>query len=160
MVRSLVLFTHLVGMLTLFGGLGLEWLSVDNLRGSLSREQASPWMKMFAWLPRVYGISFGLILASGIYLAARAQVYDLGWVRISFGLMVLMGILGGQVVRSKINDIRSPVLQASLRVRLVLGLAAIYLMIGRLDAGKSLLVSGAALAVGAAASAWQWRSAR
>jgi len=71
MVRSLALFVHIFGMLVLFGGLGLEWLSFRNLRRSTTHEQAHPWVSVFAELPRVIGIAVGLILVSGIYLAVR-----------------------------------------------------------------------------------------
>jgi len=32
MIRSLTLFVHVVGMLTLFVGLGLEWIRMDGVR--------------------------------------------------------------------------------------------------------------------------------
>ena len=35
MIRSLVLFTHVVGVLALFVGLGLEWIGLDGI--SLTR---------------------------------------------------------------------------------------------------------------------------
>jgi uncharacterized membrane protein len=113
----------------------------------------------------------GLILISGIYLAARVGVLDNGWVRVSFGSMFLMGILGGPVVRSQMRAIRDaggddregtsatlrrhashPRLRASLRVRTAVGLAIVFLMIGKPDLGESLLLVGAAFVLGAAMS--------
>ena len=70
-VRSVVLFVHLVGMLVLFGGLGFEWLTLRILRRSATQQQALPWVGVYAPLPRAMGIAVGLILISGIYLAAR-----------------------------------------------------------------------------------------
>src|SRR5438445_7969818 len=106
MVRSVVLFAHIVGMLVLFGGLGLEWLSLETLRHSTTREQASPWVSVCSGLPRICGVAAGLTLISGIYLAASVGVFGLGWVRVSYGAMVLMGILGGPVVRSRMRAIQ------------------------------------------------------
>jgi uncharacterized membrane protein len=114
----------------------------------------------------------GLILVSGIYLAIRVGVFDLAWVRVSFGSMILMGILGGPVVRPQMRallragdgrqstagrEARHPLLRASLRARLAVGLAIVYLMIGKPDLRESLLVVGGALALGAATSVPQRR---
>jgi uncharacterized membrane protein len=116
----------------------------------------------------------GLIVISGIYLAMRVGVFDQGWVRVSFGSMVVMGLLGGPVIRSQMRSIlraggdggpstvgRPPVhqlLRASLRTRVAVGLAIVYLMIGKPDLGESLLVVGAALVLGAATGMPQWRA--
>jgi uncharacterized membrane protein len=176
MVRSLVLFAHIFGMLVLFGGLGLEWLSFSNLRRSTTHEQAHPWVSVFAELPRVIGTAGGLILVSGIYLAVREGAYNSGWVHVSFGAMVLMAILGGPVVRSRMRAIRQadndernrasgtlsrhaphPLLRASLRIRMVVGLAIIYLMIGKPGLGGSLILIAVALVLGIAISLVQRR---
>ena len=37
MIRSLVLFVHVVGMLALFVGLGLEWIGLDGIQRSTTR---------------------------------------------------------------------------------------------------------------------------
>jgi hypothetical protein len=154
-------------MLVLFGGLGLEWLTVNTPKRSTNREQALPWVSVFSALPRVIGIAVGLIVLSGIYLAARTHAYDAGWVRVSFGAMVLMGILGGPVVRSRISAIRQAagrdgalaalhihvsdrLLRASLFIRVAVGLAVVYLMIAKSSLVESLLLTGVALTLGLA----------
>jgi uncharacterized membrane protein len=176
-VRSAVLFVHLLGMLVLFGGLGLEWLTLRILRRSTTREEALPWVGVYAALPRAIGIAVGLILISGIYLAARAHVYDSGWVRVSFGAMAFMAILGGPVVRSRTRAIRQaggddrdrgsgtlqrhasdPLLRASLFIRVAVALAIVYLMISKPSLNESLLLIGVAFALGAAISVPQRRA--
>ena len=163
-IRTVILFVHVVGMLVLFGGLGLEWLTVNTLKRSTSPDQASPWVSVFSALPRMIGIAVGLIVLSGIYLAVRNHAYDAGWVRVSFGAMVLMGILGGPGVRSRISATREAVdrdgafaalrihasdglLRASLFIRVAVGLAVVYLMIGKPSPGESLLLTGVASTV-------------
>jgi hypothetical protein len=169
MVRSLVLFVHSVGMLVLFGGMGVEWLILGALRRSTTQQQASLWLRVCAALPPVIGASVGLILVSGIYMTVRSELYQAGWVRVSFGAMVLMGILGGPLIRSRMNAIREaggdnetaatlnrnawdPLVRASLFIRLAVGLALVYLMIAKPGFSESLVVAGAALALGAAIS--------
>jgi len=44
------------------------------------------------------GIAFAVLLVSGIYLARRVGAFEFAWVRLSLGLIVLMGILGGPAV--------------------------------------------------------------
>ena len=172
LIRSVALFAHIVGMLALFIGLALEWLSLESLQRSTDPVRDSPWVKVLRALPPYMAGAVGLILVSGIYLAMRVGVFDQAWVRVSFGAMVLMGILGGPVVRPQMRAIlraggdgRStvgreawhPLLRASLRARAAVGLAIVYLMIGKPELGESLLVVGAALALGAATSVPQRR---
>jgi hypothetical protein len=108
MLRSVILFVHVAGMLLLFIGIGIEWLTTAASRLALGR---------------LYGIAFATILLSGIYLAARAHAWDSMWLRGSMGAMLLMGLLGGPL-RSRVR--------ASLTVRTALGLAAVYLMIAKI----------------------------
>jgi hypothetical protein len=169
-VRSLVLFAHIVGMLMLFVGLSLEWLSLESLKRSTTPAHSSSWVRIYGAQPRVYGAAFLLILVSGMVLAARAGLHELPWVRLSFGGLLLMGLLGA-LVRSRTRAIRAagsdshdwsaaalhhyashPIVRASLRVRAAIGLAIVYLMVGKPDLSDSLLVLAGALAVGLAVS--------
>jgi hypothetical protein len=170
MIRSIVLFAHVVGMLMLFAGLAVEWLCLASLRRVDPYRDTSSWIRVWASLSRVYGIASAVILLSGIYLAARVGVYDFAWVRVPFVTLVLMGILGGPVIRSRTRalfkvatadglgmataiqrSVADPLLRASLRLRIGLGLAVVYVMIAKPDLGVSLLVVGLG-AAGASAS--------
>jgi hypothetical protein len=174
-IRSVALFVHIVGMLGLFVGLALEWLSLESLRRPTTPDQRAQWVSVLAVLPRYVATAIGLILASGIYLAARVEVFDFAWVRVSFGAMVLMGLAGGPLVRSQMRTIQQStsddgdgtrlhrhashrLLRASLHTRLVVALAIVYLMIAKPDVGGSLLLIGAAFVVGAAISLPGWRA--
>lgn len=163
MFRSVALFAHVIGMLVLFVGLAFEWLSLESLQRSHPTQAASA-IAVLRALPRYMAGAVALIVVSGIYLAARVGVLDLAWVRVSLGSMVGMGILGGPVIRSQMarvlrtrgdgtpSSVRSdachPLLRASLRTRVAVALAIVYLMIGKPDLGESLLIIVAALAVG------------
>jgi hypothetical protein len=178
-IRSVVLFTHVVGVLVLFIGMALEWLSLESLRRSTTSEHASSWVRLYRLLPRIYGVAFALLLLSGIYLATGVGLFDFAWVRLSFGLMVLMGILGGPAVRSQARAIGEaarqgreiafaalnshashPWLRASLFMRAAMGLAAVYLMIGKPLLSASLIVTGGAVAVGLAVSLFNTAASR
>jgi hypothetical protein len=85
--------------------------------------------------------------------------------------MVVMGILGGPVIRSQMRAVlragnddgqgmpssvrreaSHPLLRASLRTRMAVGAAIVYLMVGKPDLGESLLLVAAALVAGAVTS--------
>jgi uncharacterized membrane protein len=177
LVRSVVLFVHIVGMLVLFVGLALEWLSLNSLRERSTSVKGWPWASVLRALPRYIGAAVGLILVSGIYLAARVGGLDSAWVRVSFSAMVFMAILGGPMVRSRMRAIlragsaygedqavtlrrqtSDPLLHASLRTRVAMGLAIIYLMVGKPDLVDSVLVVALALGLGVALSVPQLRA--
>jgi hypothetical protein len=166
MIRSLVLFTHIVGVITLFVGLVLEWLGLDAMRRSTTRAEALPWIRLNVRLPRVYGIAFGVIVVSGFYLGSQVGVLGDGWMRASYGALLLIAVPGGTMARPGVLAARRALedssdrtlaalrssasglrVRASLRVRIAIGLALVYLMIGKPDVGQSLAVIGLSLVV-------------
>jgi len=134
MIRSVALFTHVIGMLVLFIGIAIEWLGLEPLRRAATPEHASSWVRLQDMLPRVYGIALITLLASGMYLARQIGAFDLAFVRLALGLMILMGILGG--------------LRVALFMRAAIALAVVYLMIDKPLLSPSLVVTGVAVAVG------------
>ena len=158
MIRSLTLFVHVVGMLTLFVGLGLEWASLNGLQRSISREQALTWLRLGVMVPRVSGIAVAAIVLSGFSLGARVGVLGNDWMRASYGALLLMAIVSGPVSRSPMRALKrvadvpadgtvalratatNPILRLSLRIRVAFGLAIVFLMIAKPAAGESLLV--------------------
>ena len=124
MIRSLVLFVHIAGVLALFVGLALEAFGVEAARKAA---------------PRVSGIAVGLTVLSGFYLGARFGVLGDGWMRASYGALVVMAAAGALARRS------SALLRISLWVRTAFALAVLFLMIAKPDAVGSLTVLGLAL---------------
>jgi hypothetical protein len=170
-IRSFVLFAHLIGMLALFVALAVEWLTLELVRSAAAAGPPSPAIRALRLLPRFTAIAVGLILASGIYLAAQFGVLRSAWVGVSFAAMVLMAVLGGSALRpviraaaqrtrvSRIDDVVTlrrhaahPFLRTSLHMRIAAALALVYLMIAKPDLLASSLVVAVALALGAAAT--------
>jgi hypothetical protein len=164
MARSLVLFIHVVGVLALFTGLILEWVGWNNVQRSTARAEALASMRVNAVLPRVYGIAFVTLIASGGYLGGRLGMLDDGWMRASYGGLVLIALSGG-AARSRVRKLRDAlqnpsdatfsalrlsandtVLRASLHIRVALALAVVYLMIGKPDLGTAIGIIGLAVA--------------
>ena len=164
MIRSVVLFAHVVGVLGLFVGLGVEWLSLNAVQRSTTRNEALRWVRVSSVLPRVMGVALAVIVASGFYLGARIGVLGDGWMRASYAALLVMGIVGGPVARPRMRALNreaegpgsgsvaalvaaasDSVLQLSLHVRVVFGLAVVYLMIAKPDAVAAAIVIGLAL---------------
>ena len=102
MIRSVVLFAHVVGVLGLFVGLGVEWLSLNAVQRSTTRDEALRWVGVISALPRVMGVALAVIVASGFYLGARIGVIGDGWLRASYAALLVMGIVA-VVVYTKVG---------------------------------------------------------
>jgi len=161
-------------MLALFVAFAIEQLSLALVR-TARPEVPSPAVRALRAIPRFTGTAVALILLSGVYLATEVGALGLAWVRVSFGAMVFIALLGGIALRSvmrSVNDQRDgridvmalrqravhPFVRASLRVRIAVALAIVYLMVAKPDFLESALLIGLALVLGAAASVLNRRS--
>src|SRR5262249_28947761 len=106
-MRSLALFTHVLGMLALFVALVVEWTAVELLRTGDQARPDSFATSLVRQLPRLTGAGVALILASGIDLAVQFGLLRSPWVGVSFAAMVLMAGIGGAALRPLIRAIRS-----------------------------------------------------
>jgi hypothetical protein len=164
MVRSLVLFMHVVGVLALFSALILEWVAWHTVRRSKARLEALASMRMNVALQRVYGIALATIIASGGYLGGRVGVLGDGWMLASYGGLVLIA-LSAALARPRVRTLREAledpsdrafsalqssahdtVLRVSLHTRIALALALVYLMIGKPGGGNAAGIIGLAFA--------------
>jgi hypothetical protein len=160
MIRSLILFVHVIGVLGLFVGLALEGLSLDAARRSTARAEAVRWVRVSAAVPRMLGIALAIVPGVSFFLGARVGVLGQGWMVASYAALLIMAIVGGPVTRGGMLALRqaaedqgddnalrnvraavsNPTLGTSLRLRVIFGLAVVYLMIGKPDARASLVV--------------------
>jgi hypothetical protein len=156
MVRSLVLFAHVVGVLTLFTGLILEWVGWYTVERSTARAETLAFIRVNIALQRVYGVAFVTILVSGAYLGRQFGVLGDGWMLASYVGLVLIALSAG-VVRPRVRRLRDALddpsdrafsalrssandtaLRVSLHTRVALVLALVYLMISRPEIGNAL----------------------
>ena len=101
-MSALLLFFHMLGMLLLFVGFGVEWAASSS-----------------SAVRRFYGLGAGVLMLSGLVLAWRDHAFPSIWVRASLAVLLVMGGLGA-LRRS-----------GTLAVRIALGLMAVYLMIAK-----------------------------
>jgi hypothetical protein len=164
MVRSLVLFLHVVGVLALFTGLILEWIGWNAVQRAETRAEALNSIRVNVALPRVYGIAFAAIVASGAYLGRQYGVLGDEWMRASYGGLVLIALSAG-MARPRVRQLRDALadpsdrafsvlrssardrgLRVSLHSRIALVLALVYLMIGKPEITNAAGAVGLALA--------------
>ena len=171
---SIALFLHLVGVLTLFAGIGLEQLVLRQLRTARTVAQVREWMGVMRSRRRIDGPAALTILVSGGYLVARGAGYH-AWVGAGLIGMVVLAILGAGVgrpryvaigralgaaegagerpvpssVRERIED---PVLRTTAAMRVALGLGIVFDMTAKPGAVGAVVVLVLALALGAVAA--------
>jgi hypothetical protein len=164
-MRSLALFTHVLGMLALVVALAVEWAAVELLR-TTDHARPSPFASsVLRKLTTFTAIAVALILASGIELAVQFGLLRSPWVGVSFAAMVLMGGLGGAALRPLIRSLGSggdatgawrrhasnSFLRLSLRACIGVGLGIVYVMVTKPDLFESTAIIAVGLVVGVAA---------
>ena len=122
-IRSLVLFVHITGVLTMCAGLALEAYGAEAA--------GKP-------VPRSFGLAAPLTVLSGLYLGARVGVLGNDWMRASYGGIVAMIAAGTLAHRSE------ALRRISLWARAACGLAVVFLMTAKPGAVVSLVVLGLA----------------
>lgn len=163
---SVVLFLHIVCVVTLSAALSLEWLSTLRLRNARSEDEIRTWINPVPQLPGIAITSMLLLLFSGIYLTLQLQVWALAWPRISFvGLLLLapFGAISGRRIASiraaigtdsevDVEELRrkarDPFLSLSLGVRTTVMLGIILIMTAKPTLNLGLATLGLAFALG------------
>jgi hypothetical protein len=177
---ALVLFFHISGALGLFISLALEWAAVRSLRGSLTLPQVRTWLPLFSYVPRFAGPSFGVILLSGGYLAAKISGGREGWIQAALLGLFLIATINMSFSVPRIKAIRKanlnasdrqipdvlrvrledPFLLAALRMRIALGLGIVFLMVSKLPLDASLMTMAAAACAGGLSALPLWRQSQ
>ena len=100
---SLALFIHIVGVLGLFIGIGLQWISVQRL--SQVREGTS----LVAIQERLWPTTSLLILLAGIYMTVTAWGWSTPWIDISLAALIVQGAVAGAVINRRLKAIHTGV---------------------------------------------------
>lgn len=167
---SIALFLHLVGVLALFAGIGIEQTALRRLRNARTVAQVREWMTLLRGLRRIDGPAGLTILVSGGYLVGHGAGYH-AWVAAGIVGMVAMAVLGvavgrprflaiasalpatdgpvASLLRARIND---PILRATAATRAALGLGIVFDMAVKPAAAGAVIALVVALVIGAASS--------
>ena len=159
-MKMLVPFVHIVGVLLLFVGLGVEWAAIGAISRSPTLRRAERWARRSL---RWQIAATALILASGVAMAARLEVFHLAWVNVSLVVLLLIAALEGIASRSRRRAAELRIGQlwpASVAIRMALALGVLYLMVAKSEIVESLIAMAVALALGAVAATFGRRSLR
>ena len=149
-MKMLVPLVHMVGVLLLFVSLGVEWVAIGALNRSPTLRRAERWARRsLRWQIAAEAV----ILASGVAMAARLEVFHLAWVNVSLVVLLLIAALTATVSRSDCRAADPRIGQLShASIRMVLALGVLYLMVAKSEIVESLIVMALALALGAVAA--------
>jgi uncharacterized membrane protein len=163
-------FIHIVGALGMFVTLGVEWLSLWNMRHAVSNTQIGEWLRITRGVQRLGGPSMAALLVSGIYMMAVARMH-MSWLVVSFIALILLGVLGAVLAGRHMKSIRQsmdresesispllsqalhqPILWIVMQTRVAVTLGVVFLMTAKPDLSGSLLTMGIAVILGVASA--------
>jgi hypothetical protein len=161
MLRSNLLFIHVVGAMGVFVALGIEALALVQLRRASNAAGARAALAALAASQRVAGPSFLLLLLSGLYLATAYWRWQGAWIGLGFVGLVSIGAIGGLMTGRNVSRLRKgletsptitsfvdlrPALWASFVIRAALLAAVVFLMTVKTGPVGSLAALGTAVA--------------
>jgi hypothetical protein len=168
---SIALFVHVLGAITFFMALGMEWVTVLQVQRAATVVQVRERMAGFALMPRLYIPAMVAILLPGLYMTATTWGWDAGWPAVALAAMALLAALGAALTgprmaaigrstateseplspafRGRLSD---PLLRASLRTRTAVAVGIIFLMTVKPNLAGSLLALAVATLLGLASA--------
>jgi hypothetical protein len=163
---SIALFLHIVGALGFFVALGLEWTGLWHIGNAKSSELVWSWMRISKSTRKLGILSMLAILLTGFFMMATVWGPQ-AWIVTSLGALVLgvvltlaltgprMMAVGKALAMGKgtlsptfYNLAKNPILWISIQTRVGIGLAIVFLKIGKPGLSGSLLILGVAIVLG------------
>ena len=103
---SIAVFTHVVGALGLFAGIGVEQVSLFNLRRASVTTQARDWLGVLGGLRRIDVPSGLTILVTGFYMMFTRWGHQ-AWIGLAILGMVAMAILSVGITARRANAVKA-----------------------------------------------------
>jgi hypothetical protein len=103
---ALALFAHLVGVLSLFIGMGLQWAVIVGFRRAQAVAQVRLWGGLLRPVAMLGPLSAVLILLAGGYMMFTTWGFDTPWIVVSIGAMLLMAALGMGITVRKLRVVQ------------------------------------------------------
>jgi hypothetical protein len=155
---SVVLFVHIVGALTLFMALAVEWAILRQMQRVTSLGQAGISIKMSSGLRPLSILSMLIVLGSGGYLASTMEAWGNPWIWATIAGMFAIGVIAVVLTNKRMEEIRracrdedaklterltgqlrDPMLRVSMCLRIAIALAIVFLMVTKPNLGGALL---------------------
>lgn len=103
---TLALFAHVVGVLSLFIGMGLQWAVIIGFRRAQSVSQMRLWSGLLRPAAMLGPLSAVLILLAGGYMMFTTWGIGTPWIVVSIGAMLLMAALGMGITVRKLRVVQ------------------------------------------------------
>jgi Predicted integral membrane protein (DUF2269) len=174
----LALFAHILGVLGVFVGIALDWVTILRLRRAQAMALVREVTSLVGFQARLIQISLLLLLIAGISMTVTTWGWRTPWILLSLVALMVMGALSGGVHGRRLTAIRKaaessdraipfalqrrmadPVLLTSVQTAGMIGLGVVFLMTIKPDLLGSLIVLAVALVLGVI-SAQPWRLLR
>ncbi|MFO7448420.1 MAG: hypothetical protein R6W90_18830 [Ignavibacteriaceae bacterium] len=100
---SIALFIHIVGAITLYTAIGIEWVFIMNIKKASHISTVKQWFGIMSKMGKLHGPSWLAILSSGIYLSAAVWGFH-AWISvtlITIGIIMFFGaFVSGRILRN------------------------------------------------------------
>jgi hypothetical protein len=96
--RSIALFIHLLGMITLFIAMGMTQRVGARMRAAATLEELRLWLSLMKTTGTMWPSAFAFILLSGLYMTATNWSFETPWIVMGIGSIIAMGAVGGGFV--------------------------------------------------------------
>ncbi|HYG67546.1 MAG TPA: hypothetical protein VD838_07800 [Anaeromyxobacteraceae bacterium] len=168
---TVLVFLHVLGGVGVFVAMAVESIAFGRLRDARTVVDAHAALRSLGVNARLGPASMLTTVGTGIWMGAVGWSHQ-AWMPTALGTVVVMGLLGGTVTARRLKRVRaalaaesgdalsdeiqlllaSPVLDASLLVRIALGVGILALMTAKPALAGSLVMIGAAAAAGVVAT--------
>jgi hypothetical protein len=111
--RSVSLFIHLLGVVTLFIAIGINQRVGAKIRAATSVEELRLWLGLVRSTSPMFPVAFLLILATGLFMAARSFSFDTPWIAVAIVSVVVALAIGGGVVGRALGGVGKSAASAS-----------------------------------------------
>ncbi len=164
MLYQLALFLHITGALGLSAAFAVERQVLATVRKNIGIERLKELVANYFKLSIIGGISMGLILIPGIYMAAVLK--GGGWITAGFVGLVLLGAIGGIFTGRKMRAAKNSLekgnnsaaevknimglntMRFSFRLRILLYLGIIFIMVFKPGLSDSFIALGVSIVLG------------
>jgi hypothetical protein len=104
---TLALFAHILGVLGLFIGIGLGWISVLRFRRAQFVAQVREWTSLTSVQQVLLPAASLLILVTGIYMTVTAWGWRIPWIDVSLATVIFVLAPTGVVTTRRIKAIQT-----------------------------------------------------
>jgi hypothetical protein len=94
---ELALFTHLLGVVTLFAAIALVETAGARLRRAGNVQHVRLWVDLTRTAAPLFPVALLTVLGSGLFMAADSWTFTTPWVVVAIAGVIVMGGIGGSV---------------------------------------------------------------